>query len=179
MNTKKLVKKITFNRRITFYTPEDPFLIYFRLAKLFIRARTGVTKKVTMYKTVLPFKIFEKYENSYNLTGYGPYAPLHFVKWVLQEIPTPFWKFNVLVSLNRQELINSARESSQEEIWVDTVGIENKIKSVRITGGVMEGLQRGFLRLPSYVEIVGVVKTWQENYQYKWGNVGEQYVNYQ
>src|SRR3990167_8124060 len=175
MNVYNLTHQLIFMGGETFYTPPDPFNIYFRLATLYLKAnnRKSWVKKSEIVK---PENIFN--ENDYwkeyeSITV--TYKPIHFIKWLLQEIPECFWKFNVLIDVNREKLVQSAKDSIKGQIWINMVGAEKKFKAVGITTNVLSDLKNKTFYLPTYKEIAHEVPKWGD-YKYAYGDIKEQLV---
>ena len=186
MNVYNLVRKLTFLNNCILYTPEDPFRIYERLAKLFLNTLAGSDNKPTHWnKNIIllsnikiePKNILNEYE--WREYGYNPgyRTPLRFLKWVLQEIPDCFWKFNIYIDSNRYTLKQSINNSKQNEIWIDMKGIKNKMKCVEISNNVLQDLKNKVTYLPTYAQIAKELPTWGK-YKYKYGNIKDLKVSW-
>lgn len=205
-----LVRRIEFASKAVFFTPPDPYRIYERLAKLFMQAQVvGGWEKgiriVSNKKIDSPYDLLRgcPFSNSigdeWSQLGFNPdyRTPLRFLKWVYQEIPSIYWKYNVNIYAVKDKIIESAEQTKQNEIWVrkkardpymykylSEVGLKNTegtaqvdagkkdIKAVAINSWVRDDLKEGKLFLPSYEEIAKEVESWGD-YVYKFGQIKE------
>ena len=170
MNLKKLVNKCNFGVESCLYYPEDPFGIYYKLARIWSNAylKAGnLYGDITITK-VKPYDLFKDDTN---------YIALHFIKWVLQEIPKTFWIYRPDFELNKKRLFDSAKKSDLREVWIDMEDHKNKLKCAKIEY-VWDNLKSGFFYLPTYQQIAIEVATWG-NYKYEWGQVKEQKISIQ
>lgn len=183
MNINNLIRQLKFSGGCVLYTPPDPYRIYERLAILYQRGRVGndVSRqwpiKLVASCKCSPFDI-GKDRNHYGYTGYNPnyQMPLHFLKWVLQEIPECFWKFNLYIDMNIDTLIRSAENSNIREIWIDMSNKKRKLKCAILDDKVIDGIDSGLFYLPSYKQISHEVSGWQSNYKYLFGKINTQNI---
>ena len=173
MNIYKLTRRLEFTNDIVFYTPEDPYRIYERLARIYLRAndKENIIESNTC---VSPYPVFDNDKYLRDDMFFNALKPLHFLKWVLQAIPESFWKFNVYIDSNIEQLKKSAKEDKKDEIWVNIRGVPKKLKSVKFSLNVMADLKNKKTYLSSYEEIVKEVSRWGD-YKYNYGNIKETY----
>ena len=121
-----------------------------------------------------PYRIYERLAKIYvhHYTGVGVLGLTPFLKWVYQEIPDCFWKYNVYIDANMDALMGSASRSILNQIWVDMKGIKNKLKCVELNKDTLLLLDNGTLYMPSYKQICKEVSTWGQ-YTYEYGNIVE------
>jgi len=180
MDISNLCRELKFKSEAVLYTPPDPFRIYERLAKIYMIAHAEPTKLISN-KKVSPIALFPDDTWWWRSYGVNPdyKTPLMFVKWVLQEIPKEFWKFNVLITVNLKRLKDSARKSELSYIWIDMKNRKRKLKCVEISDNVLKELKNKLFYLPSYEQIAKEVKSWDDKYKYKgWGLIKDQKVKF-
>lgn len=166
MKIDNLIREVRYEGGELLYTPPDPYRIYERLGKLFLSARV-----ISNVKLEKPIRIFDK-----ALSGLLNYpACLEFIKWVHQEIPGAFWKFNTYIEGNKTQLKQSAKDTIVHNIWIDMRGKNNKLKQVKIDNNVLKNLDSGLTYLPDYERICKEVASWGE-YRYNYGDIKEQKV---
>lgn len=176
MNLNNLCREIRFKSGLALYTPPDPYRIYERLGKLFLKAN-DINNKVISNKLIPKREIYDM-GNWSQLYEYSQKTDaLRFIKWIYQEIPSRFWKFNVHIALNRERLQQSAKDSAKNELWIDFKGMKNKTKSAIIDRSLLSNLRSGVTYLPTYEQIAGEVSGWGD-YKYQYGNIEEQKVIY-
>ena len=179
MNTHRLTNCISFANNCRLYTPEDPFRIYERLARIFMKIDFLSNEINDIYKRD-PFP-YTDLLNFYDYTDYNfknISRPIRFLKWIHQEIPTQFWKFNVFIDINTEHLKDSVLCSKPSEIWVDMPKLNNKTKAVSITSNVIKDLKSKNMYLPGYDHICKTVSSWRSDYKYNFGTVKEPLVKW-
>lgn len=178
MNEKNLCRKLVFKGGLNLYTPPDPYLIYQRLAEIYLR---GKDAKVVLTASVKckPYRLQDDFEHYTWVASHvrERLEPVHFVKWVKQEIPKEFWRFNLYIDQNKQLLLKSARESNIDEVWVSMKDKDNSLKSVHLNNRILQDINLGKKYLPTYEEIAKTVVNWGD-YQYKFGKVAEPTVQW-
>lgn len=166
MRLDRLTTKIVVNSTV-YYTPDDPFLIYTRLAKL-ITPRPVITKYTTnLTRSIQPKKISDLMKN----TDYCMPHTVAFLVCLYQNIPTEFWKFNIAIDGVVKEIRDIFNNFNSRQLWVDKPNLKNKIKLVGYTHNVIDELKRGELIIPSYDEIVKQVYNWGHKTKYAFGSV--------
>ena len=202
MKINKLVRRITCIDQKgalgSYYIPLDPFRIYERLVFLFTERHETITVEpriISNIKIAPPLDFYRIFVFDrmfiYNTVKFDP--TIRFMKWVLQEIPPIFWKYNIYIDINKDELIRSAEISNPHEIWVgkrtreSSIHLEEKailtfsspsrscLKGVTLTESVRDQLMEGSLFLPTYDQIVKEVEGWgsRKRWKYKKGIVKE------
>lgn len=174
MNLHRLNRHLIFSGESHIFTPADPFQIYKRLARIFIKAHHYSNDVIFEDQTSLPYQKLFDFDVNWNFDHTDRKSlPLRFLKWVYQEIPTQFWKFNVFIDVNRQRLREAAVASDPQIIWIDMHQIKNKTKAVTLTENVLRDLRSSVTYLPNYNHICRSVSSWRSDYKYNFGSVGE------
>lgn len=124
-----------------------------------------------------PFGIFSRLDKIFTKMSVGKWVDEYsFIKWMHQEIPPQFWKYNNLISLNEKRLCESAKNSDTSTIWIDRIGMKNKLKQVNITPVLKEQLESGEFCLPTYDKIISEVYSWGKKTICYFGKIDEQYT---
>lgn len=171
-NFKSLNRVIEFGGS-KYYIPDDPFGIYLRLLKIFVKSRrtyTKTTRPLIVYeRLVQPINLFKQLPRDYQKAN----DSFSFLIWIQQSLPEKFWLYNNFITANIEQLEQSAKDFDEKQVWIDMPGIKNKIKLCFLTDNIVEGLNSGRFVIPTYEEIRKQIYSWGKKTQYKYGEVKE------
>lgn len=153
----------------TGFSPEDPFSIFKRMKKIFVYNNVGPYDE----ENYLPVVMSED---------------MYFFKWIYQEIPVGFWKFNSYISANIDRIRTMAKSCPRNTIWINMDSDlvkqssrknketnRNKLKCVEYHT-VLNGIKDGVFYLPDYNEIADEVNKW--GYKYEYGKISTQWLKF-
>lgn len=177
MNT--LPGRLMYKNEAVFIIPRDPYGIFCRLA-------TMVFSQQFSYDEMNPVDLFThiesdwtSFESRLNTTRVSNFW---FLRWIYQELPRDFWKYNVNIDVCKKEILHSSKSSREKfmfETWIDMPNKKNKIKKSLINKHLLEELQAKRLTLPSYDEIVVQVAGWGNDTRYCYGKIKDIQSNVQ
>jgi hypothetical protein len=170
INFYQLDNKVTING-LNIYLPKDPFGVYKRLFKIFIKNRQRVNYCTfnNQDKFVNIFKHLDWIDYEYK----KPDVSFSFLIWVHQSIPVKFWLYNNFITANLGEIKESAQKFNDFEIWIDTPKVKNKVKLAKVEENLIRLLKNKQLCLPDYDIICSQIYEWGNKTKYKYGIIND------